>query len=91
VDTQVDIELHLLVDAIYLKYHYDFRRYAPASLKRRLTAALLITDELLDARAQLAELMKPVREPGAFANWIAAPKVGIDNKPGDFEYVRIAA
>ena len=39
-DTQVDIELHLLVDAIYLKYHYDFRRYAPASLKRRLTAAL---------------------------------------------------
>jgi chemotaxis protein methyltransferase CheR len=40
VDTQVDIELHLLVDAIYLKYHYDFRRYAPASLKRRLTAAL---------------------------------------------------
>jgi benzoyl-CoA 2,3-epoxidase subunit B len=39
----------------------------------------------------IAELMKPVREPGAFANWIAAPKVGIDNKPGDFEYVRIAA
>ncbi|MDB5514861.1 MAG: hypothetical protein JWQ17_1619, partial [Tardiphaga sp.] len=25
------------------------------------------------------------------ANWIAAPKVGIDNKPGDFEYVKIAA
>jgi chemotaxis protein methyltransferase CheR len=35
-----DIELHLLIDAIYLKYHYDFRRYAPASLKRRLSAAL---------------------------------------------------
>jgi chemotaxis protein methyltransferase CheR len=34
-----DIELRLLVDAIYLKYHYDFRRYAAASLKRRLTAA----------------------------------------------------
>jgi chemotaxis protein methyltransferase CheR len=37
----VDIELHLLIDAIYLKYHYDFRRYAPASLKRRLTAAMV--------------------------------------------------
>jgi chemotaxis protein methyltransferase CheR len=36
----IDIELRLLVDAIYLKYHYDFRRYAPASLKRRLTAAM---------------------------------------------------
>jgi benzoyl-CoA 2,3-dioxygenase component B len=32
-----------------------------------------------------------MREPGQFANWIAAPKVGIDNKPGDFEYVMVAA
>jgi benzoyl-CoA 2,3-dioxygenase component B len=39
----------------------------------------------------IAELMKPTREPGQFANWIAAPKVGIDNKPGDFEYVKVAA
>ena len=36
----IDIELHLLIDAIYVKYHYDFRRYATASLKRRLTAAM---------------------------------------------------
>ena len=35
--------------------------------------------------------MKPVSEPGKFADWIAPPKVGIDNKPGDFEYVKIAA
>ena len=28
---------------------------------------------------------------GKFAGWIAPPKVGIDNKPGDFEYVKIAA
>jgi chemotaxis protein methyltransferase CheR len=35
----VDIELRLLLDAIYLKYHYDFRGYAAASLKRRLTNA----------------------------------------------------
>jgi len=34
-----DIELRLLIDAIYLKYHYDFRGYATASLKRRLAAA----------------------------------------------------
>ena len=36
-----DIELLLLLDAIYLKYHYDFRRYAMASLKRRLRTAML--------------------------------------------------
>jgi chemotaxis protein methyltransferase CheR len=35
----IDIELRLLLDAIYLKYHYDFRGYAAASLKRRLTNA----------------------------------------------------
>jgi chemotaxis protein methyltransferase CheR len=34
-----DIELQLLIDAIYRKYHYDFRGYALASLKRRLTMA----------------------------------------------------
>jgi benzoyl-CoA 2,3-dioxygenase component B len=39
----------------------------------------------------IASLMTPVGEPGQFANWIAPPKVGIDNKPGDFEYVKIAA
>jgi benzoyl-CoA 2,3-dioxygenase component B len=37
----------------------------------------------------IASLMKPVSEPGQYAGWIAAPKVGIDNKPGDFEYVRL--
>jgi chemotaxis protein methyltransferase CheR len=36
-----DIEVRLLLDAIYLRYHYDFRSYSPASLKRRLTAAKL--------------------------------------------------
>jgi chemotaxis protein methyltransferase CheR len=35
-----EIELQLLIDAIYLKYHYDFRGYARASLKRRLRIAM---------------------------------------------------
>ena len=37
----LDIELQLLVDAIYLRFHYDFRAYAGASLKRRMNAALI--------------------------------------------------
>src|ERR1700756_4325337 len=37
----------------------------------------------------IASLMTPVTEVGGFANWISPPKVGIDNKPGDFEYVKI--
>jgi benzoyl-CoA 2,3-dioxygenase component B len=37
----------------------------------------------------IASLMTPVTEAGEFASWISPPKVGIDNKPGDFEYVKI--
>jgi benzoyl-CoA 2,3-epoxidase subunit B len=37
----------------------------------------------------IQSLMKPCLEPGKFAGWIAPPKVGIDNKPGDFEYVKL--
>jgi chemotaxis protein methyltransferase CheR len=35
-----DIELDLLLQAVYLKFHYDFRRYSRASLRRRLQSAL---------------------------------------------------
>ena len=41
--------------------------------------------------AYVASLMVAVTEPGKFANWIAPPSKGIDNKPQDFEYVRRAA
>src|SRR5271155_1104169 len=37
----------------------------------------------------IQSLMKPCLEPGKFAGWIAPPKVGIDNKSGDFEYVKL--
>ena len=37
----------------------------------------------------IQSLMKPCFEPGRYAGWIAAPKVGIDGKPGDFEYVQL--
>lgn len=46
----------------------------------------LPTDEDLK---YLVDLMRPVTAPGEYASWIAPPKVGIDKKLGDFEYVRI--
>jgi benzoyl-CoA 2,3-epoxidase subunit B len=50
-------------------------------------------DEFLPSDADrifIEGLMQPELRPGKFASWIAPPKVGIDNKPGDFEYVKIA-
>lgn len=37
----------------------------------------------------ISSLMKAVYAAGHYASWIAPPKSGIDNKPGDFEYVKI--
>ena len=49
-------------------------------------------DKWLPSKADgdyIASLMKPVWEPGQYAGWIAPPRVGIDGKPGEFEYVQI--
>ncbi len=37
----------------------------------------------------IASLMVPCFEPGKYASWISPPKVGINNKPGDYEYVKL--
>ena len=57
-----DIELQLLIDAIYLKYHYDFRGYAAASLKRRLRTAMARFD--CRTLSQLQD--KVLHEPAVF-------------------------
>lgn len=60
---EFEIELQLLIDAIYLKYHYDFRGYAEASLKRRLTSAM--TRFHCQTLSQLQDLL--LREPTTFS------------------------
>jgi hypothetical protein len=46
---------------------------------------------VIDLPTLQKKLNLPLSEPEPFAGWIAPPKVGIDNKPGDFEYVKVAA
>jgi chemotaxis protein methyltransferase CheR len=58
-----DIELKLIVEAIYLKYQYDFRDYAQSSLRRRLTQAL--SDLRCATLSQLQDRI--LREPSLFA------------------------
>lgn len=38
-DTTEDLEIQLLLEALFHRYHYDFRHYARASIKRRLLQA----------------------------------------------------
>ena len=58
----------------------------PAEWTKRRTEMLPSSAD----RDFIESLMQPESTPGQFAGWIAPPKTGIDNKPGDFEYVKIA-
>ena len=35
-----DLELRVLLEAVYQRYHYDFRDYAVSSLRRRMRHAM---------------------------------------------------
>jgi len=50
-------------------------------------------DEWVPSKADgdfIDSLMNPQWETGEYAGWISPPRVGIDNKPGDFEYVKVS-
>ncbi|WP_350354474.1 hypothetical protein [Brevundimonas fontaquae] len=38
-DALEDLEIQLLLEALFQRYHFDFRHYARASIKRRLVQA----------------------------------------------------
>ncbi len=82
-----DIELQLLIEAVYLKYHYDFRQYAKASLKRRLTAAM--TRFGCTTLSQLQD--KVVHEPATFPqllDFLTVPVSEMFRDPGYFRSLR---
>ena len=43
-NTIFDIEVKLFIEAVFMKYKYDFRQYGLASIKRRLSSALIAHD-----------------------------------------------
>ncbi|WP_338524672.1 protein-glutamate O-methyltransferase CheR [Pseudomonas batumici] len=62
VERSSDIELRLLIEAIYLKYSYDFRDYSGASIKRRVQHALT----QLDCATISALQERVLHDPAAF-------------------------
>jgi chemotaxis protein methyltransferase CheR len=60
-DRLEDLELRLLLDAVYEHYGYDFRGYARSSLKRRIWRR--VTEEGLETITGLAE--RVLHDPGA--------------------------
>jgi chemotaxis protein methyltransferase CheR len=85
--TSADIERRLLIDAIFLKYHYDFRGYAEASLKRRVRAAMTRL-----GCATVSQLQDRVlHDPAAFADVLDVLTVPVSEMfrdPGYFRAMR---
>jgi chemotaxis protein methyltransferase CheR len=79
-----DLELAALLDTIYHVYHYDFRSYAEASLRRRLTSALghFRCASLPELQAQL------VREPQMFRELLRFLTVQVSDMFRDAIYFR---
>ena len=58
--SDTDIELKMLIEAIYMKYSYDFRDYTGASQKRRVLYAMKDDQEQCLAAGANDYLAKPV-------------------------------
>lgn len=82
-----DLELELLVQAIYLRYQYDFRRYSRSSLRRRLNRALKSFG--CTTLSQLQERL--LREPALFPrllDFLTVPTTEMFRDPGYFLALR---
>ena len=86
-DRNVEIELKLLIEAIYLKYSYDFRDYSGASLKRRVLLAL----KQLQCESISALQRKILYDPQAFMDllqYLTIPVSEMFRDPGYFRALR---
>lgn len=78
----IDIELRMLVEAVYLKYNYDFRDYTGASQKRRVLVALreMECDTVSELQA------KVLHQPEAFSQLLQYLTIPVSEMFRDPEY-----
>jgi chemotaxis protein methyltransferase CheR len=79
-----DIELRLLLDAVYLKYQHDFRHYAYASLRRRMRQAM----ERFECPTLSHLQARILHEPGVFAQMLHYFTVQVSEMFRDPAYFR---
>jgi chemotaxis protein methyltransferase CheR len=80
-----DLELRLLLEAVYAKYHYDFRGYAFASLKRRLARAL----DVLGCRTLSGLQEQLLHNPATFPRLLPFLTVQVSDMFRDPSYYRL--
>jgi chemotaxis protein methyltransferase CheR len=80
--SDIDIEIRMLVEAVYLKYNYDFRDYTGASQKRRLLVAM----REMDCATVSALEERVLHEPDAFAQLLQYLTIPVTEMFRDPEY-----
>ncbi len=80
-----DLELKLLLEAVYQRYHYDFRDYALASLRRRMRHAMARFD--CDSMGALQHRL--LHEPDTFAQAMQYFTVQVSEMFRDPAYFRM--
>lgn len=79
-----DLELRLLLEAVYLRYHFDFRGYALSSIRRRVRHAMTRFD-----CARVSDLQhRIIHEPAFFAEAIQYLTVQVSEMFRDPAYFR---
>jgi chemotaxis protein methyltransferase CheR len=84
---EFDAEAGLLIDTIYRLYHYDFRGYAPASLLRRLRAAMIRYGCQTPCELQDRVVRDPARFP-ALLDFLTVQVSEMFRDPGYFRALR---
>jgi len=77
-----DIELKMLMEAVYLKYNYDFRDYTGASQKRRILVAM----REMDCDTVSALQAKVMHDPSGFAQLLQYLTIPVTEMFRDPEY-----
>jgi chemotaxis protein methyltransferase CheR len=80
--SDIDIELRMLVEAVYLKYNYDFRDYTGASQKRRVLAAMAA----MECDSVSALQARVMHDAGAFAQLLQFLTIPVTEMFRDPEY-----
>ncbi|QJE01116.1 protein-glutamate O-methyltransferase CheR [Massilia forsythiae] len=80
--SDMDIELRMLVEAVYLKYNYDFRDYTGASQKRRVMVAL----RAMECNTVSELQSKVMHDPSAFARLLQYLTIPVTEMFRDPEY-----
>ncbi|WP_213880515.1 protein-glutamate O-methyltransferase CheR [Pseudomonas sp. dw_358] len=85
--SDVDIEIRLLIEAIYLKYSYDFRDYSGASVKRRVLHAV----SQFECQTISALQERVLHDAGAFMQllqYLTIPVSSMFRDPEHFLFIR---